>query len=164
VLFRVPTKLLNIAAVTLSLPKLVPRFKKALGRDHLVEYSRADCHKRRIMQQLDIPIITKTYELYRALHDLQKGIPKMERYSLWSRVETTALQMLEGFVHAGYLPLEQRAQKLTRLAADVDMLRMFIRLTVDIKVLQLKKVVPLQERLDEIGRMLGGWIKSVRQR
>jgi hypothetical protein len=64
------------------------------------------------MQQLDIPIITKTYELYRALHDLQKGIPKMERYSLWSRVEATALQMLEGFVHAGYLPLEQRAQKL----------------------------------------------------
>ncbi len=72
--------------------------------------------------------------------------------------------MLEGFVHAGYLPLEQRAQKLTRLAADVDMLRMFIRLTIDIKVLPLKKVVPLQERLDEIGRMLGGWIKSVRQR
>jgi hypothetical protein len=160
----VPAKFLNIEAVTLPFPKLVPRLKKALGRDHLVEYSRADCHKRRIMQQLDIPIITKTYELYRALHDLQKGIPKMERYSLWSRVEATALQMLEGFVHAGYLPLEQRAQKLTRLAAEVDMLRMFIRLTVDIKVLPLKKVVPLQERLDEIGRMLGGWIKSVRQR
>ncbi len=88
----------------------------------------------------------------------------MERYSLWSRVEATALQMLEGFVHAGYLPLEQRAQKLTGLAAEVDMLRMFIRLAVDIKVLPLKKVVPLQERLDEIGRMLGGWIKSVRQR
>ena len=87
------------------------------------------------MQQLDIPIITKTYELYRALHDLQKGIPKMERYSLWSRVEATALQMLEGFVHVGYLPCEQRAQKLTRLAAEVDMLRMFIRLAVDIKVL-----------------------------
>jgi hypothetical protein len=88
----------------------------------------------------------------------------MERYSLWSRVEATALQMLEGFVHVGYLSLEQRAQKLTRLAAEVDMLRMFIRLAVDIKILPLKKVVPLQERLDEIGRMLGGWIKSVRQR
>lgn len=88
----------------------------------------------------------------------------MERYSLWSRVEATALQMLEGFVHVGYLPLEQRAQRLAGLAAEVDMLRMFIRLAVDIKVLQLKKVVPLQERLDEIGRMLGGWIKSVRQR
>jgi len=60
--------------------------------------------------------------------------------------------------------LPWRAQKLTRLAAEVDMLRMFIRLAADIKVLPLKKVVPLQERLDEIGRMLGGWIKSVRQR
>ena len=116
------------------------------------------------MQQLDIPIITKTYELYRDLHDLQKGIPKMERYSLWSRIETTALQMLEGFVHVGYLPLEQRGQRLASLAAQVDMLRMFIRLTVDIKVLPMKKAVAIQERLDEIGRMLGGWTKSVRQR
>ena len=49
------------------------------------------------MQQLDIPIITKTYELYRALHDLQKGIPKMERYSFWSRDVTvgTALRCNE---------------------------------------------------------------------
>ena len=41
---------------------------------------------------------------------------------------------------------------MTRLAAEVDMVRMFIRLAVDIKVLPLKKVVALQERLDEIGR------------
>lgn len=73
-------------------------------------------------------------------------------------------EMVEGFVYAGDLPCEQRAQKLTRLSAEVDMLRMLIRRAVDIKVLPLKKVVPLQERLDEIGRMLGGWIKSVRQR
>jgi hypothetical protein len=159
-----PTKLLNIGTVALPFPKLVPRLKKALGRDHFVEYIGDNRHHRRTMQQLDIPIITKTYELYRALHDLQKGIPKMERYSLWRRVEATALQMLEGFVHVGYLPCEQRAQKLTRLAADVDMLRMFIRLTVDIKVLPMKKAVAIQERLDEIGRMLGGWMKSVRQR
>ena len=76
----------------------------------------------------------------------------MERYSLWSRVEGTALQMLEGFVHVGYLHLEQRAQKLTGLAAEVDMLRMYMRLAVDIKVLTLKKAVPIQERLNEIGR------------
>ena len=76
----------------------------------------------------------------------------MERYSLWSRVEGTGLQMLEGFVHVGYLPLERRVQKLTGLAAEVDMLRMYMRLAVDIKVLPMKKAVPIQERLDEIGR------------
>ena len=88
----------------------------------------------------------------------------MERYTLWSRVEGVSLQMLEGFVRVGYLPLEQRAQSLSNLAAEVDMLRIFIRLTVDLKVLPLKKAVPIQERIDEIGRMLGGWIKSMRQR
>lgn len=34
------------------------------------------------MQQFDVPIIHKTYELYRELHDLQKTIPKVERFTL----------------------------------------------------------------------------------
>ena len=60
-------KLLNVAAISLAPPKLVPRLKKALWRDHFVEYSSGNRHNRRTMQPLDIPIITKTYELYRIL-------------------------------------------------------------------------------------------------
>jgi hypothetical protein len=116
------------------------------------------------MQHGDIPIIHKTYELYRALHDLQNGIAKMERYTLWARCENATLQMLEGFIRVGYLPPEERAPKLTALAAEVDMLRMLLRLSIDVKALALKKAIPLQQQLDEIGRMLGGWIKSARQR
>ena len=48
------------------------------------------------MQQFDIPIIHKTYELYRSLHDLEKTIPKMDRFTLWQRAENSALDVLEG--------------------------------------------------------------------
>lgn len=116
------------------------------------------------MKQIDIPIIHKTYELYRALHALQSGIAKMERYTVWARSENTALRMLEGFIQVTYLPLNERGPKLRALAADVDMLRVLLRLIVDVKALPLKKVIPLQQQLDEIGRMLGGWIKSTQQR
>lgn len=116
------------------------------------------------MQQLEIPIIHKTYELYRALHDLQKIISKMERYTLWARCEGTTLEVLEGFIRVGYLPLDQRTPRLLSLAAEIDMLRVFLRLAVDVKALPLKKSIPLQERIDEIGRMLGGWIKSTKPR
>jgi hypothetical protein len=116
------------------------------------------------MQQFDIPIIHRTYELYRELHDLQKTIPKMERFTLWQRCEDTTLIMLEGLMRVGYIPLEERAAQLVSVGVNVDMLRVFLRLSVEIKAIPQKKALPLQERLDEIGRMLGGWIKTTKQR
>ncbi|MBI5221882.1 MAG: four helix bundle protein [Candidatus Magasanikbacteria bacterium] len=42
------------------------------------------------------------------------------------------------------------------------MLKIFIRLALEVKIIDDKKYLPLQERLAEIGRMLGGWMKTVR--
>jgi hypothetical protein len=61
-------------------------------------------------------------------------------------------------------PLSANLLESTAYGKAIDLPSDYIRLTVDIKVLPMKKAVPIQERLDEIGRMLGGWIKSIRQR
>jgi hypothetical protein len=116
------------------------------------------------MQQFDIPIIHKTYELYRELHELQRTIPKIERFTLWMRCEDTVLKVLEGLIRAGHLSQDVRATQLVTVSAEIDMLRVFLRLSVDIKAITQKKSLPLQEQLDEIGRMLGGWIKSIKPR
>jgi len=114
------------------------------------------------MQQLDIPIIHRTYELYRELHELQKTIPKMERFTLWVRCEDTTLKILEGLIRVGYIPQELRASQLVTVSTEVDLLKVFLRLSVDVKAITQKKSIPIQEKLDEIGRMLGGWLKSLR--
>lgn len=116
------------------------------------------------MQQFDIPIIHKTYELYRALHELERTISKMDRFTLWQRCENTNLKILEGLIRVGYLPQESRVQQLIQVSADLDMLRVFLRLSLDVKAITQKKSLTIQEQLDEVGRMLGGWIKSIRQK
>jgi hypothetical protein len=42
------------------------------------------------------------------------------------------------------------------------MLRVFLRLAHDTKTIDQKKYIALQAITDEIGRMLGGWLKSLR--
>lgn len=42
------------------------------------------------------------------------------------------------------------------------MLRIFIRLASDTKTIDKKLYLSLQEQIDEIGRMLGGWLKSLK--
>ena len=114
------------------------------------------------MQQLDIPLVHKAYDLYKSLHELQAAIPKMERYTLWQRAENRALDILEGLLCVGYLPQDKRATQLIQVSSDVDVLRMFLRLAYDIKSINQKKYITLQAVLDEIGRMLGGWMKSLK--
>ena len=116
------------------------------------------------MQQFDIPIIHKAYELYRSLHELEKAIPKMDRFTLWQKCENALLKVLEGLIYVGYIPPDSRLQQLTKISADVDMLRVFLRLSFDTKAITDKKYIALQEQLGEIGRMLGGWMKSMRQK
>ncbi len=64
----------------------------------------------------------------------------------------------------GYLAPEKRIEKLISIGIRIDMLRVFLRLTSDIKAINQKKYLALQAPLDEIGRMLGGWIKSLKQK
>ncbi len=51
-------------------------------------------------------------------------------------------------------PLLQKASRKT------DLLKLLLRLANEIKILDDKKYLSLTEKLQEIGRMLGGWLKT----
>jgi len=46
-------------------------------------------------------------------------------------------------------------------SAKLDVLKLFLRVAWEIKALDNKKYIALSEKLDEIGRMLGGWLKQL---
>jgi len=45
-----------------------------------------------------------------------------------------------------------------------NLLKYLIRISFDIKCIDSKKYIILEEKIVEIGRMLGGWIKSIKER
>ena len=55
-------------------------------------------------------------------------------------------------------------QSLKRASLKLNILRVFLRLMKEVKTLDNKKYITLQTLVDEIGRMLGGWIKSTKER
>jgi hypothetical protein len=113
------------------------------------------------MKQLDVPIIAKTYDLYLTLYQLEKSIQKNVRYTLWQKIQNLNLQILENLVLLGYLPQESRLSDLKKTSARLDLIRILVRMACDIKSINTKKYLSIQENIDEIGRMLGGWIKSL---
>ncbi len=115
------------------------------------------------MNEFDIPIFKKTYELYRNIYILRQSIPKQDKYTLWQRIENVNLNIIEGILQASELFKQDKLPALEKASVRLNLLRMLIRLAKDIKIINNKKYTSLQSQIDEIGRMLGGWIKSTKE-
>jgi len=50
------------------------------------------------MDEFDIPIFKKTYELYKTFYGFRNVIPKQDRYTLWQRCENLILDILENIL------------------------------------------------------------------
>ena len=64
---------------------------------------------------------------------------------------------------AGISPRDQKLLHLEKAIISLDLLKILLRLAKDIQCLNNKRYIQLQESLQEIGRMLGGWIRSTKQ-
>ncbi len=62
---------------------------------------------------------------------------------------------------ASYLGKQQKIPYLQRANAKLDLAKFFLHILWDIKGLDSKKYLALSEQLNEIGKMLGGWIKGL---
>jgi len=115
------------------------------------------------MDEFDIPIFKNTYEFYQSIYSLRLRIPKQDRYTLWQRVENTTLDLLEGILRASELSKQAKLPVLEEVSTKLNLLRILIRLMRDIKAIDGSKYTRLQQKIDEIGRMLGGWIRSLKE-
>lgn len=116
------------------------------------------------MEEFDIPIFKKTFELYKLFYSYRNTLSKQDRYTLWQRCENVILDVLDNILWASYLSKTEKLPVLEKTSLKLNFLRVFLRLCKEVKAIDNKKYILLQEIVDEIGRMLGGWIKSTKER
>lgn len=115
------------------------------------------------MEEFDIPIFKKTYDLYKTFYGYRETVSKQDRYTLWQRCENLILDILKNILEASHLLKTEKLPVLRQTSLKLNLLRVFLRLCKEVKAIDNKKYVLLQEKIDEIGRMLGGWIKSTKE-
>ena len=114
-----------------------------------------------ISQRSQLPVITHLIAAYKTWHEFVPNIPKDSRYTIGSKIDTLFLETVELVFTASYLGRGQKQPHLQKAAARFDVLKFFLQILWEIKALDNKKYVMLSEKLDEIGRMLGGWLRQV---
>jgi len=74
-----------------------------------------------------------------------------------------SLEILELMYEANSKKGAYRLSVLRTTDTKLRVLRALVRLAYDLQALDQRKYLALQERLQELGKMLGGWMKSTAQ-
>ena len=107
------------------------------------------------------PLMHKLCEIYKLFHECFKFFPKQEKYSLGQKIENTILEILEFSLQAAYLPKGIKNEVVRKASNKTDLLKYLIRLAYETKSLNMRRYVALEKSAVEIGKMLGGWIRSI---
>ncbi|OGZ46611.1 MAG: hypothetical protein A3J54_01070 [Candidatus Ryanbacteria bacterium RIFCSPHIGHO2_02_FULL_45_13b] len=84
-------------------------------------------------------------------------IPKTHRHSLGRRIDTLFVEAIEAISIASFLSRTEKLPYVKLAIRKVDTLKIMLMVLWETKSLDNKKYIALSLKIDEIGRMLGGW-------
>lgn len=109
----------------------------------------------------DLMILQKIFDMMEYAYGALTQFPKSEKFALVTDIKHSMDILLSRCIEA-----QKRYYKKTTLQdmdVEVMKLRAYIRLSFQLGFLPVKKYEIWSEKMVEIGKMLGGWIKSVKE-
>ena len=112
------------------------------------------------MQTDELPLISAMTDFYKQFYCYRKLFPKQDRHLLGARCENYIIVILESLYRAKYANRMDKRRVVDIASENLDLLKVFTRLLYELKILPESKYLILQSKLQEAGKMLGGWIRS----
>jgi hypothetical protein len=104
-----------------------------------------------------LPLLERIKSAYILWHEYHSTLPKLHRYSLGNRVDDLFIESMEAISAAAFLGREEKMPYVRLAARKIDALKLLLMVLWETKSLEPKKYAALSEKMDEIGKMLGGW-------
>jgi len=108
------------------------------------------------------PLFVKTYDFLLWLSQETLRFPRSQRFALAQRLENEGLELLKRLTLAR-LGVNKR-DNLAICDGQLQVLRVMLRMARDLQVLSFKKYESGIKQLEELGRLLGDWIKRGKAR
>jgi hypothetical protein len=106
----------------------------------------------------ELTVVTKAYDLVLwSCHHTAK-FPRSHRFVLGERIERNLYDLLESLIKARYT--RERQPLLRQANLTLEVLRFQVRLAKDLSCLKVNSYGFAARAIDEIGRLVGGWLHS----
>ncbi len=109
-------------------------------------------------EQTELVVITKTYDLILWSCQHTGKFPRNHRFVLGERLERNLYDLLETLLRAKYS--RNRQELLEQANLMLEILRFQMRLAKDLQCLKVESYAFAAKGIDEIGKLIGGWIRS----
>ena len=110
----------------------------------------------------DLIIFRKHYDFMCYFFPVIDNFPKREKFALCTRIKNRVFNILDLIVDANET-YGSNIRFLNRIDNELKKLKFQVRFAKDRKHLSIRKHEIVIKKLDEIGRLLGGWIKSCKK-
>ncbi len=108
----------------------------------------------------EMVIFTRTYDFLTWLLPLTEDFPKSQRFVLTGRLQNAALNFQEKIIEANNRK-KKRAEKLNEADTELLKVRLYLRMCARWEWLKPGQYKHASEMVAELGRLLGGWLKTV---
>ena len=112
------------------------------------------------MQPIETPLFVKTHDWNLWLLSRTQRFPKHLRHSYTNRLESLAFDFEEFLLRANVARGERRTDYLLRADSTLLCIRALLRYAGDLKLLAVNQLQYAAEQLDQLGRLLGAWLKG----
>ncbi len=103
------------------------------------------------------PLYAKSYDFIQWLIPQTLKFPREQRFVIASRLQDTAFDYMESLYRATHK--SQRHAVLMKADSQLKQIRFYLRLCHDLKLMNTGRFSHASRLVEEMGRLLGGWIK-----
>ncbi|MDD4531436.1 MAG: diversity-generating retroelement protein Avd [Candidatus Pacebacteria bacterium] len=108
----------------------------------------------------DLILFQKIYDLFLWLHPILNRFPKSEKFLLAEQIERCMIEIVRHAVRINFQKIKNR-DLVEEMSAELDMLKILVRLSKDLRFVSVKSYGVFSEKAVEVGKLLGGWQKSL---
>ena len=109
----------------------------------------------------ELLIYQKYIDLVEYGYNLLKKYPKSEKYGLTSEMRKSMFETIRLILYANKIANRGiRLQTINKIDAEISSQKFFVRFSYKNKYISHSNYFEWSKRLDEIGKIIGGWIKS----
>lgn len=108
-----------------------------------------------------LPVLQKLKDIYLIWYKYYSIIPKVHRYSLGEKIDKFFIEAIEAIVTASFLSQKDKLPYVRLAIRKIDTLKIFLMLLWETKSLDNKKYIEISVKIDEVGKMLGGWYGQI---
>lgn len=109
-------------------------------------------------------ILNKSYDLLKATILLVGKFPRDQKFLIGDRMQKLAENTMEILIEAYYAKPDKKAALLDPVNLRLEKLRYYARLCFELGFYSSRKLEEYSAQLQEIGRMTGGWLRSVQKK